>query len=386
VIVFLYQDLCSHVKRIFSVAGIQRIPGQPAIRGAETMISLSNNARILAETAKKTIDLVQLQNLEQSFRGWADAASGRTRKLSRKRILLIFLLIRYTGARLSEILRLNSVKDIDLQDRRILFRKGNMKNGGCREVQIPELLAEEIKTGLREFQASNSKLKIFRIDPAHVRRKFYDCAETAGIPRELGTPEAIRRSRAVELMQSNVPLPVVQKILGHSTPNLAASYVKFSDEEIRRVESFHIERENRRKTSARNSFFGKVDKVHIGDIQASIEIATIDGQRIHSVITNYSTTKLGLKPGRLVAAEVKAPWVVLYKGDEEPACTAENRFKGSVVRILKGKINSEVVVRITDNTELCSILTEKSRRMLKIEPGETVWAVFNATMVVIHAD
>lgn len=350
------------------------------------MLTLSNHARILAETAKKSIDLVQLQSLEQSFRTWADSPSGIKRKLSRKRVLLVFLLIRYTGARLNEILSLNSVKDIDFQNRRILFRKANMKAGGCREVQIPELLADEIKTTLSELQLQSSAAGIFKIDPAHVRRKFYDCADAAGIAREMGTPEAIRRSRAVELMQSNMPLPVVQKIMGHSTPNLAASYVKFSDEEIRKVESFHIERENQRKTSARNSFFGKVDQVHIGDVQASVEIATIDGQRIYSVITNYSTAKLGLKPGSLVAAEVKAPWVVLYKGIEEPACTAENRFKGLVVRILKGKINSEVVVQITDNTELCSILTEKSRRMLKIEKGETVWAVFNATTVVIHAD
>jgi len=94
-------------------------------------------------------------------------------------------------------------------------------------------LADEIKSTLSDLQLENSKPEIFKIDPAHVRRKFYDCAEAAGIARELGTPESIRRSRAVELMQSNVPLPVVQKIMGHSTPNLAASYVEFSDEEIR---------------------------------------------------------------------------------------------------------------------------------------------------------
>jgi molybdate transport system regulatory protein len=239
---------------------------------------------------------------------------------------------------------------------------------------------------LSDLQLENSKPEIFKIDPAHVRRKFYDCAEAAGIARELGTPEAIRRSRAVELMQSNVPLPVVQKIMGHSTPNLAASYVEFSDDEIRKVERFHVERENQRKTSARNSFFGKIDKVQIGDVQTAIEIVSIDGQKIYSVITNYSQGRLGLKTGSLVAAEVKAPWVVLYKGVEEPACTAENRFNGTVLRVLKGKVNSEVVVQITGNTELCSILTEKSRKMLKIEKGDTVWAVFNATTVVIHAD
>jgi molybdate transport system regulatory protein len=350
------------------------------------MITSSNHARILSVLNKKSLDPVQLQNLEQSFRIWADSPPGQNRKLSRKRILLIFLLIRYTGARLNETLNLNPVTDIDHKNRKVLFHKGDLKNEGSREVQIPELLADEIRAAIGGLQLKPLQEKMFKVDPAHVRRKFYECAEAAGIARELGTPEAIRRSRAVELMQSNVPLPVVQKIMGHSTPNLAASYVEFSDEEIRKVERFHVERESQRKTSARNSFFGKIDKVQIGDVQAAIEIVSIDGQIIYSVVTNYSQSRLGLKPGSLVAAEVKAPWIILYKGIEEPACTAENRFKGSVLRVLKGKVNSEVVVQITDNTELCSILTEKSRKMLRIEKGDTVWAVFNATTVVIHAD
>jgi molybdate transport system regulatory protein len=346
----------------------------------------ASHAGIVAATGKKSIDPIQLQHLEQSFRAWANSPSGINRKASRKRVLLIFLLIRYTGARLNEILSLHSVNDIDLQNLRVQFHKGGMKKSGIREVQIPELLADEIRNILNELKPLSATPELFKIDPAHVRRKFYDCAEAAGIARELGTPEAIRRSRAIELMQSNVPLTVVQKIMGHSTPNLAASYVEFSDEEIRKIERFHVERENQRKTSARNSFFGKIDKVQIGDVQATIEIISIDGQRIHSIVTNHSQSRLGLKPGCLVAVEVKAPWVMLFKGIGEPACSAENRFKGSVVRVIKGRINSEVVVQISDTTELCSIITEKSRKTLKIEKGDTVWAVFNAAMVVIHVD
>jgi molybdate transport system regulatory protein len=355
------------------------------MEGTQTMTP-TRHAGMVAATTKKSIDPVQLQSLEQSFRAWASAPAGGNRKLSRKRVLLIFLLIRYTGARLNEIFSLHPANDIDFQKRKVLFHKGDVQNGSTREVQIPELLADEIKNTLSDLRLSSATPELFKIDPAHVRRKFYDCAEAAGIPRDLGTPEAIRRSRAIELMQGNVPLPVVQRIMGHSTPNLAASYVQFSEEEIRKVERLHIERENKRKTSARNSFFGKIDKVQIGDVQAAIEIISIDGQRIHSLVTKDSQSRLGLKPGCLVAVEVKAPLVVLYKGVEEPACSAENRFKGSVLRVIKGKINSEVVVQISDSTELCSILTEKRRKSLKIKKGDTVWAVFNAAMAVIHVD
>ena len=95
---------------------------------------------------------------------------------------------------------------------------------------------------------------------------FTNRPTTIGIPSSLGTPETIRKSRAVELMRSNMPLQVVQKILGHSTPNLAASYVEFSDTEISQVAKYFADRENNRKTSARNSFFGKINTIHKGAI------------------------------------------------------------------------------------------------------------------------
>src|SRR4030042_6517358 len=95
----------------------------------------ANHAGIVAATGKKSIDPVQLQHLEQSFRTWANSPSGINRKASRKRVLLIFLLIRYTGARLNEILSLHPVNDIDLQNRSVQFHKGDMKKSGIREVQ-----------------------------------------------------------------------------------------------------------------------------------------------------------------------------------------------------------------------------------------------------------
>lgn len=343
-------------------------------------------AGMVAASARKALDPLQLQRLEQAFRAWADAPAGGRRQWSRRRVLLIFLLIRYTGARLNEILRLDPNRDLDFPNGRVLFHKGAARSGKPREVQMPGVLAEEVQSTLGALRRSSSSPALFKVDPAHVRRKFYDCAEAAGIPRALGTPEAIRRARAVELMQSDVPLPVVQRIMGHSTPNLAASYVEFSEEEIRKVESLHIERENRRKTSARNAFFGKIDKVRVGDVQAVVEVVALDGQRIHSLVTRDSQRRLGLTPGRLVAVEVKAPWVALYKGDEEPACSAENRFPGAVRRVVKGRINSEVVVRISERTDLCAVITEQSRKALQLAEEDPVWAVFNASMAVIHLD
>lgn len=348
----------------------------------------ANNARILSNLeSSRCLDTLQLQRLEESFRQWTESSRGSGLSLSRKRILLIFMLIRYTGARLNEVLNLDPFLDIDWDNQIVRLRKaGSGGNASCREVQIPELLSDSIRKTLQELQLNNLQGKIFKIDPAHVRRKFYERAEATGISRELGTPEIIRRSRAVELMQSNVPLPVVQRIMGHSTPNLAASYVAFSDDEIREVARFFADKEDQRKTSARNAFFGKIDTVRVGDVQTMVEMRSLGGVRVCSVITNYSHSRLGLKPGTLATAEIKAPWVMLFKGQGEPKCTAENRFCGKVSSITKGKVTTEIVVCLQDGTEVCSIITEKSKRTLDIKENDTVWVAFSALAVVIHTD
>jgi molybdate transport system regulatory protein len=349
--------------------------------------TVSNHARILsASDPARCLDAVQLQRLEESFRTWVESSKDPSLHWSRKRILLIFLLIRYTGARLSEILNLDPWLEIDCDHQLVQLRKSGEGNASRREVQIPELLSTEIRETLDDLRLRNLSGKILKVDQGHVRRKFYARAEAAGIARELGTPEVIRRSRAVEMMQRNVPLPVVQKILGHSTPSLAASYVDFSDEEIREVARSFAEKENQRKTSARNIFFGKIEAIHRGDVQTIVEMVSLGGARICSVITNYSRARLGLKPGTLATAEVKAPWVMLFKGKEEPHCTAENRFGGTVSRIVKGKVATEVVVRISDGTELCAVITAKSRQVLDIREHDPIWVAFSAFAVVIQVD
>lgn len=355
----------------------------------ENMRTPPHHSRILAAAGTHgSLDAIELNHLEHTFRTWADGSKHPVRRLSRKRILLIFLLIRYTGGRLNEILSIDPARDVDFERHIVSLRKsGDRKNAATgRPVRIAETLAEEIRTSLTELEHHYPEGRIFKVDPAHVRRRFYACADAAGLARESGTPEAIRKARAVELMQANMPLPVVQKILGHSTPNLAAAYVDFSEEEIRQVERFYIDREEQRKTSARNAFYGKVDGIAGGDVQATVEIITVDGLRVVAVITRYSLSKLALKPGSLVAAEVKAPWVMIYGGRTEPACSAENRFRGTVTKIVKGKVSTEVDIGITESTQLCALITEAARRLLDVKKGDAVWALFNAAAVVIHAD
>jgi molybdate transport system regulatory protein len=333
----------------------------------------------------KYLDIYQLHQLEQSFRTWAETASRKDVRLARRRVLLIFLLIRYTGAKLNEVLGTDPLRDIDFERHFIRFGRTHEDPGRHnRKVHLPETLCLEIRTIITDPSSKKKALQnMFKVDPGFLRRKFYERAEACGIPKQLGAPEILRKSRAVELMQNDMPLPAVQKLLGHSTPNLTSSYVSFSEDDIQKVTRLFMERESVRKTSARNSFFGKIRTIRQGDIQTLVELVTIDGHRITTVITNDSSLRLGLKAGRLITAEVKAPWVMLQKRGDEPECSADNIFSGIVERIKPGKINTEYIVRISAGTEVCSIITSESCRRLALVEGDKVWVLFNSVSVVL---
>lgn len=352
---------------------------RPAVASHGQLTPLDDSARWL--------DAEQLQDLECSFRSWAQSSRQPALRHSRRRILIIFLLIRYTGARLNEVLSLDPTTDFDFENSTVHFiKKQGDKGASSRIVQIPDTISAEIQEMASDPQMKSHGSSLFHIDPSHVRRKFYEHAASIGIPRNLGIPEGIRKSRAVELMRGNMPLPVVQRLMGHSSPHLTASFVEFSEEEIQQVARYFMDRENLRKTSARNAFFGKVSKIHQGDIQAVVEVVSVNGALISAVITRDSLDRIGLKAGMLIKAEVKAPWVQLCRGTDLPKCSADNIFQGTVYRIRKGRITVEIVIRLFDDTELCAIITQKSFQRLALDEQDQVFAFFDAFAVILHID
>lgn len=335
----------------------------------------------------KCLDTEQLDKFEKSFRQWVDRTIRSDVRISRKRIFLIFMLIRYTGARFNEILSLNALKDIDVKNN--LVRIGRIEGKDkpeLRDVQIPLDLTNEINKVLNDPEFSEFLASLFKIDPGHVRRKFYERAQECGFLKEYGNPNAIRRSRAIELLRSNMPPVVVQKLFGLSTPGLTASLLKFSNEDMRQITQYYADKESRRKTSARNTFFGKITRIRKGDIQTEVEMMTLGGYSLFTVITNESLRRLQLKPNSFIVAEIKAPWVILSKGDTEPESSAENRFKGTVSIVIRGKITTEYIVSLPDGTELCSVITEESRRRLGLKEGDTAWVLFNSFSIILNVD
>lgn len=348
----------------------------------DTLSRKSPGTQFSIPPGAKMLDSVQLAELERSFRAWADDSPREDVRRSRKRILFIFLLIRHTGAKLHEILDLR-LEDIDLQGRRI--RVGGDGPGESRSVEISDDFAADLRSFLTE-ESDTREPALFRVDPGHVRRKFYERAEACGLPREFGNPSTLRRSRSMELLRANVPLSVVQKLLGHSTPNLTASVLDVSDEDMHHLVRQHIDRESRRRTSARNIFFGKIIEINSGDIQSEIFVLSMGGLRVSSIITNGSLHKMRLRIGTFVAAEIKAPWVHIAGPDAVERNSAENRLKGTVVRVNSGRVNSEVLLRLMDDTEICAVITSAASNRLGLRPGDEAWALFGAYSVILNVE
>ena len=144
-----------------------------------------NHSRIIAGSeCSRCLNSVQLMNLEQSFRDWSLVAARSDVRLSRQRILLIFLLIRYSGARLNEVLALDPFQDIDLERQMVTFnRSGTGPDRPTREVQLPETLTREIRVSLDNADFKESLGNLFQVDPGHVRRKFYERLQPAAFPK-----------------------------------------------------------------------------------------------------------------------------------------------------------------------------------------------------------
>jgi molybdate transport system regulatory protein len=324
----------------------------------------------------------QMERLDAAFIAWVAKAKGKRSVVSRHRARLVFLLLRYTGAKLGEILALDDRADFVLAYRKVLLGGGGAEGAKPRrEVYLPGELHAEIKQLLRDPDYAPLRGTIFHLDQGYMRRIIYERAVECGVPKHLANPNTLRRSRAVELLHNGVPLTVVQRILGHLTANSTAAFLDLPEEEQKRMEKHFLERENRRATGAPNTFYGRVTSISPGDIQSRVEVTTLGGHRLISVISTKSLESMGLKEGGLVTARVKAPWVVLDADPTEGRQRDENRFRGVVEQVVRGKGGAEVVLALADGTRLCSMVGLDVLEDLRLGQGDGVWAAANAFSV-----
>lgn len=345
------------------------------------------DARALSESegVSRALDTEQLSGLTASFAAWQAKADTPTQRRSRTRIRLAYLLLRYGGLRLGEVLALDDRKDFD-------FLKGQVIVSGspARSVQMPPDIMRELSVFLDEPMFYSMRGEVLRIDPGYLRRKFYEQADLAGLPRELVNPRVLRHSRAVELLHGGVPLKAVQLFLGQAGRGQSDAFGALSPHTGEKIVQEYLNREVKMKTSARNVFMGKVSRLAHDGLLAEVELTTLSGLKIVAMITAESFENLGIAEGNVVTASVKAPWVVL---SEPPAphgqggrSSARNNFPGKVASVKRGGLASEVLVDLYEGSKVCALITGDSVERLRLEPGSEILVLFKAFSVILNAD
>jgi molybdopterin-binding protein len=63
--------------------------------------------------------------------------------------------------------------------------------------------------------------------------------------------------------------------------------------------------------------------------------------------------------------------------------SARNIFRGTVKRVVKGAVNTEVTLEIAPNVELISIITRASAEQLDLAEGKEAYAVIKSSNVMV---
>lgn len=364
------------------LSGVEKkLAEKGVIRSAKSAAGASFTVSGTVSGNKKFLTREQLETATRSFAEWCADAKNPLQKRSRNRLWMAFLLMRYGALRLGEVLALDDRSDI-----RPLSSQIVVKGSHERKVLLPKSVMHTIEGLIASPMYFSLRGQIFNLDPGYLRRKFYERARACSLPGKLFNPRVIRHSRAVELLCGGVPLQVVQSFLGQQHGNPAAAYLEFSGEAVHNIVKRYITRENKMKTSARNAFTGTVSKVGRDGLLVEVEITTMAGLLIVSVITEESFQNLKLAEGSIATATIKAPWVLVSLVDENHHCSARNQFLGTISEIKSTEVACEVVTDLADGTKVCALLTKGSLDAMALKTGMEIMVMFKAFSVIINTD
>jgi molybdate transport system regulatory protein len=137
-------------------------------------------------------------------------------------------------------------------------------------------------------------------------------------------------------------------------------------------------------TSARNHFAGKVSRIKTGSVNDEVQIKLTGGDKLVSIITHESLENLGLKVGTPVVALVKASSVIVAIDDDAPLrVSARNRLTGTISRLVKGAVNTEVVIDVKGGNSVAAVITNEAVKSLKLREGAPASAIFKASSVIV---
>lgn len=137
------------------------------------------------------------------------------------------------------------------------------------------------------------------------------------------------------------------------------------------------------QASARNQLFGKVMEIQTGGVYMEVGMRLKGGESLVSSITVESAKVLGVEVGIEAVALIKAPLIMIIKDFGGYRLSARNQLQGSVRRIQKGAVNSDVIIELSGGDTLASTITNESIDSMGLREGDRAWAVFKSGSVVL---
>ena len=66
--------------------------------------------------------------------------------------------------------------------------------------------------------------------------------------------------------------------------------------------------------------------------------------------------------------------------------SARNSLKGTITKIVRGPVSTEVIIHVAEGVEIVSVITSSSAKRLKLKKGQTAHALIKADSVIIGVD
>jgi integrase/recombinase XerD len=189
------------------------------IRSFIKWLGLRINVGGFKKGSRKLIETLKPQEIFKLLNAARDATD----------LLIISLLIE-TGLRASELLSLRW-KDIDLEAREI-YVKG-AKYGEERVVFIGDL-SKKVLEAVKTYVSSEDE-RVITMTYTALYKRLKTVAIRAGIDPKRVRPHILRHTFATESLKRGLPLPVLQRILGHKDIKTTQIYLHMVKEDIKNI-------------------------------------------------------------------------------------------------------------------------------------------------------